>query len=108
VGRDEGVRDEQILALARHRESTVFDELETLVLDYAEALTQTPANASDSLISKLREHLDDEQWVELTTAIAWENFRARFNRGFDVGQQGFSEGAVCALPQHANPVSDEP
>ena len=31
--------------------------------------------------------------------IAWENFRARFNRGFDVANQGFSAGAYCALPE---------
>lgn len=31
--------------------------------------------------------------------IAWENFRARFNRGFDVGGQGYSEGAYCVLPE---------
>ena len=32
--------------------------------------------------------------------VAWENFRARFNRGFDVADQGFSRGAYCALPEH--------
>ncbi len=31
--------------------------------------------------------------------IGWENYRARFNRGFDVGDQGYSEGAYCALPE---------
>ncbi len=36
---------------------------------------------------------------ELTANIAWENFRARFNRGFDVAAQGFSEGAVCPIPE---------
>jgi hypothetical protein len=38
--------------------------------------------------------------------IAWENFRARFNRGFDVADQGFSEGAYCALPE-SHPVRPE-
>jgi len=32
--------------------------------------------------------------VELTAAIAWENFRARFNRGFGIEAEGFSEGAT--------------
>lgn len=47
----------------------------------------------------LLEHFSEEQLVELTGVIALENFRARFNRGFDVADQGFSEGAVCALPE---------
>ncbi|MFP6578968.1 MAG: carboxymuconolactone decarboxylase family protein, partial [Myxococcota bacterium] len=81
-----------------HSEAAVFSELERLVLDYAEALTQTPAAASDELVAALARHLDDEQVVELTAAIAWEDFRARFNRGFDVAAQQFSDGAVCPLP----------
>jgi alkylhydroperoxidase family enzyme len=70
------------------------------VLDYAAALTHTPATATDQMVTSLRKELSDEQLVELTAMIAWENFRARFNRGFDVQDQGFSEGAVCAIPEH--------
>jgi len=51
------------------------------------------------MIAKLRTRLDERQLVELTTMIAWENFRARFNRGFDVEAQGFSEGASCPIPE---------
>jgi 4-carboxymuconolactone decarboxylase len=69
------------------------------VLDYAVALTRTPANTTDELVAELRESLDERQLVELTTVIAWENFRARFNRGFDVAAQGFSEGAACPIPE---------
>ena len=69
------------------------------MIDYAVALTVTPANATDELVAELRKSLDERQLVELTTMIAWENFRARFNRGFDVAAHGFSEGAACPLPQ---------
>ena len=91
----------QLLDLARYRESEAFSALEKAVLDYAVALSRTPANASDELVAQLRRDLSDEQLVELTAAIAWENFRARFNRGFDVAAQGFSKGAVCPIPEHA-------
>ena len=89
----------QLEGLASYRESDAFDELEKAVLDYTVALTKTPADASDALVERLRRDLSDEQLVELTAAIAWENFRARFNRGFDVAAQGFSEGAFCPLPE---------
>ena len=91
--------EEQLLGLARYRESAAFSELEKAVLDYAVALSRTPADASDALVARLREELSDQQLVELTAVIAWENFRARFNRGFDVEAQGFSRGAVCPLPE---------
>jgi alkylhydroperoxidase family enzyme len=93
------VTEAQILGIARYRESDAFSPLEKAVLDYAVALSSTPANASDELVARLRKDLSDEQLVELTAAIAWENFRARFNRGFDVAAQGYSQGAVCPIPE---------
>lgn len=75
------------------------------MIDYAVALTVTPSNASDELVAELRKSFDDRQLVELTTMIAWENFRARFNRGFDVPAQGFSEGASCPLPERPEAIA---
>ena len=88
-----------MLEIGNHRESEAFDDLERAVLDYAEALSRTPADTTDALVETLQKALGDEGLVELTTAIAWENFRARFNRGFEVPAQGFAEGACCAIPQ---------
>jgi len=99
------VTEAQILDLARYRESDAFSPLEKAVLDYAVALSQTPANASDELVARLRKELSDKQLVELTAAIAWENFRARFNRGFDVAAQGYSQGAVCPIPERGGGAS---
>ena len=73
------------------------------MLDYAVGLSSTPANVSDELVARLRTDLSEQQMVELTAAIAWENFRARFNRGFDVAAQGFSQGAVCPIPERPVP-----
>ena len=71
------------------------------MLDYAEALTLTPSQVSDEMREALAAELGEEGFVELTASIAWENFRARFNRGFDVPAQGYSEGACCPLPEPA-------
>jgi hypothetical protein len=70
-------------------------------------LTQTPANVPEELFTSLREHFDPRQMVELTTAIAWENFRARFNRGFGIEAEGFTEGAVCPVHGAARAAPDE-
>ena len=69
------------------------------MLEYAEAMTRTPATVPEALFLRLRAFLDEGQLVELTAAIAQENFRARFNRPFDVQAAGFSEGAFCPLPE---------
>jgi AhpD family alkylhydroperoxidase len=99
--REAGVTEEQLLALPRYRESGAFDELELLVLDYATAISRTPATVTDELFAALREHFDERQLVELTNEIALENMRARFNSAFDMTPAGFSEGMVCAIPERA-------
>jgi len=93
------VTEAQIAELANYQDSDAFDALQKTVLDYAVALTTTPDTASDELVAELRRSFNEKQLVELTTMIAWENFRARFNRGFDVAAQGFSEGASCPIPE---------
>ena len=99
IARQEGIGERQLLALPRYRESGEFNELECLVLDYATAISRTPASVTDELFAALREHFDERQLVELTNVIALENMRARFNTAFDMTPAGFSEGMVCAAPE---------
>jgi len=99
VGRAHGVSEQQLRELARYHESSAFSEVERTVLDLASAMATAPAEISPELLVSLRRHFDERQLVELPAAIAWENYRARFNRVFGVGPVGFSAGAVCALPQ---------
>jgi alkylhydroperoxidase family enzyme len=99
VGRAEGLSEQQLRELSRHRESSAFSELEKLVLDLSVAMTRTPSDVSDELFQSLQRHFSAPQLVEIVTAIAQENFRARFNRPFGVEAAGFSEGAFCPLPE---------
>jgi alkylhydroperoxidase family enzyme len=96
---DAGVTERQLLALARYRESEEFSPLERLVLDYAVAISSTPARVGEELFARLREHFDARQMVELTNVIALENMRARFNSAFDMLPAGFAEGRVCVAPE---------
>ena len=61
-------------------------------------MTQTPVEVPEALFVRLRENFNEAQLVELTSAIAWENYRARFDHAFGIEGENFSEGAVCALP----------
>lgn len=96
-----GVSEAQVLALPHYRDSDEFGELERLVLDYAVAITRTPARVDDDLFASLRRHFDERQLVELTNVIALENMRARFNSAFDMTPAGFTEGMVCVAPEPA-------
>jgi AhpD family alkylhydroperoxidase len=94
-----GVTAEQLADLPRYSSSDNFDETEKLVLDYAVAMTSTPAFVPDELFEALRARFDERQLVELTAAIAIENYRARFNWAFGIESQGFAAGGACALPE---------
>jgi alkylhydroperoxidase family enzyme len=99
------VTDQQILELADFESSAAFSGLERLVLRYAVGMTQTPVEVSDELFAELRRHFNPRQLVELTSAIAWEYYRARFDHAFGIEAEGFSEGAVCALPARKEEAS---
>ena len=90
--------EQQLLDLAAFEASAAFTEVEKLVLRYAVAMTQTPVEVPDELFAALRQHFDPRQMVEITSAIAWENYRTRFDHAFGIEAEGFSAGAVCAVP----------
>lgn len=86
-----GITDEQLNDLAVFEESEAFSERERLALRYAVAASATPAQIPDELFVELADHFDEAALVELTAAIAWENYRGRFNHAFGLESQGFSE-----------------
>jgi alkylhydroperoxidase family enzyme len=98
VGRKLGLTEEKLHALPDHETNPHLDDREKLVLRYAVAMTETPVEVSDDLFEELKRHFNARQLVELTSAIAWENYRARFDHAFGIGAEGFSEGAFCPLP----------
>ena len=75
------------------RESKVFNEAERVALEYAERVTYTDRQVDDALFAELRKHFNEPQIVELTAAIAFENFRSKFNPSLGVEAQGF-----CMVP----------
>lgn len=94
-----GVTEKQLMALPDFENSTAFNDVEKLVLRYSVAMTNTPVEVSEELFESLRRRFDERQLVELTSAIAWENYRARFDHAFGIEAEGFYRGALCLLPQ---------
>lgn len=84
VGRKAGLTDEKLLAIARN-DLSPFSRDELLVIELADAMVETPSNISDELYGRLREKFSEEQLMQLSAQFAFENFRARLNRVFDVG-----------------------
>jgi alkylhydroperoxidase family enzyme len=83
VGRKAGLSDAKLLAVLSDQR-TLFNDTERLAIELADAMTDTPANVSDDLYARLRKQFSEEQLMQLGAQIAFENYRARWNRIFDV------------------------
>jgi alkylhydroperoxidase family enzyme len=89
----------------RWRESEVFTPLERDVLEYAEAMTNTPPTVTDELSARLLDRLGPPAMIDLTVFIACSNFSTRSNTALGVESQGFSaacEVRVAARPEAAS------
>jgi len=82
-----GMNDDEIAAIREGRFDG-FPPAEVALLGMADAVSDTPSNVSDELYAELRQHFTEDQLIELAAAAAQENFRARYNRVFDVGSDG--------------------
>lgn len=75
--------DEKLLAV-KGDDLTALNAKEQLVIELADAMAGAPANVSDDLYARLLQEFSEEQLMELSAQIAFENYRARWNRVFDV------------------------
>jgi alkylhydroperoxidase family enzyme len=75
------------------RDSKLFTPMERAALEYAERITTTGQKVDDALFAELKKHFTEAEIVELTAAIAMENFRSKFNPALGIEAQGF-----CMVP----------
>jgi len=88
-----GLNDEEIAAVVSGKLEE-FAPREQALLRLADTLSGAPANVNDELYAELRRHFSEEELIELAADAAQENFRARWNRVFDVG----SDALYCVIP----------
>ena len=89
-----GADEAKIAEVPTWRESARFSPLERVALEYAEAMTITGQRVTDDLFARLRSLLDESQIVELSAAVALENFRSKLNPALGIEAQGF-----CVIPK---------
>jgi alkylhydroperoxidase family enzyme len=84
-----GATDDKIRQVPTWRDSELFSTMEKDALEYAEKMTITGEKVTDELWGRLRGHFTEAQLVELTAAVALENFRSKFNVPLGVEAEGF-------------------
>jgi len=96
MAHNDGLDEAKASEVPRWRESTVFNPLERDVMEYAEAMTETPPRVTDELFARLLEALGAPAMVELTTVVGYANMTTRGNTALGIESQGFSK--ACKLP----------
>src|SRR3546814_20851939 len=87
------------------RESSVFTPLARDVMEYAEAMSQTPPAVTDEMSAGLLEQLGASALIELTAMIGYANLAARTNTALGIASEGLSR--VCKIPLADRPVRSE-
>ena len=88
---------EKVEKMDQWETSHLFDEKEKVALEYTETVTYSDRQVTDELMARLKVHFEDDEIVELTGLIAFQNLSSKFNSALDVPPQGF-----CALPDKPN------
>ena len=70
-----------------------FPAPERALITLADALVATPVTVSDELYAEVRSHFSEEALIELAADMAQENYRARWNRVFEIG----SDALYCPI-----------
>ena len=85
--------EDKLSEIASFATSAHYSSAERAALAYAEPMTITGQKVTDELFAEVRKHFSEPQVVELTAAVALENFRSKFNVALGIESQGF-----CVLP----------
>ncbi len=84
-----GASEAKIAEVPTALTSALFDEREKTAIEYAEAITFSDRKVGEDLFARVRAHFSEPQVVELTAAVALENFRSKFNVALGIEAQGF-------------------
>jgi AhpD family alkylhydroperoxidase len=93
---NEGLDEAKASEVPRWRSSPVFTSLERDVMEYAEAMSETPLRVTDDLSARLLAQLGAPAMVELTAWVGFANLTTRCNTAMGIEAQGFSK--ACKLP----------
>jgi AhpD family alkylhydroperoxidase len=91
-----GLDEAKAREVPRWRESSAFTPLERRVMEYAEAMSQTPPAVTDEMSAALLRDLGAPALLELTARVGAMNLNARSNVALGIRSQEFS--ASCGLP----------
>lgn len=83
------IPEEKVKALKDYASDPRYSEAERAALAYAEKMSGTGAKVPDEVFAELKKEFSEEEIVELTSWIAFQNMSSRFNSALQVDSQEF-------------------
>jgi len=93
-----GSSEKKLKELETFKESTLFSEKEKAALHYAEVVTYSDKQVSDDDRERLRLYFSEDEIIELTALISFQNMSSKFNASLDVLPQGFCTIKKSSIP----------
>jgi AhpD family alkylhydroperoxidase len=90
----QGVSQEKLWQVEKYQTSDLFNEKEKAALKYADLVTTGHRIVSKEEFQKLKQFFSENEIVELTAWISFQNLSSKFNAALDVNPQGF-----CKIPK---------
>ena len=78
--------------------STHFSEKEKAALAYAEAVTRPDQSVPIDIRENLKQYFSEDEIVELTALIGYQNLSSKFNYALSIPAQGLCEMRTAPLP----------
>ncbi|UCF76285.1 MAG: carboxymuconolactone decarboxylase family protein [Betaproteobacteria bacterium] len=80
---------EKLAALPDYESSSLFSERERAAFAYAEAVTNAARRIDGAFFAQLQRFFSEQEIVELTALVAFQNMSSKFNAALGVPAQGF-------------------
>lgn len=72
----------------------LFSERELTALVYADAMTNSNKKVDDNIFENLKSQFNEDEIIELTALIGYQNLSSKFNAALNIPSQGF-----CLIPR---------
>jgi alkylhydroperoxidase family enzyme len=98
---DEKLNVEKLKYVLEFETRLLYTPSERAALKYAYEATQVGARVSDETFAELKKYFSEREILELTVAVATENFYNRLNAPLEVESQGFCNVLMTRVQQTA-------
>ena len=89
MAQDENLNFQKMQRVLLFETDASFSSAERSALRYAQEATQVGARVSEETFAELKNHFSQREILELTVAVATENFYNRLNAPLEIESQGF-------------------